>query len=82
MLWLHATVTVHGLGFPKQTILLLLNFFPMLSVMYNDSSANDILKQKQALQETQVMEKTWTSGTSVVLPNKEYGFKKKKKIWF
>lgn len=36
-----------------------------------------MLKQKQTWEEIQVMEKTGTSGTSAVLPNKEYGFKKK-----
>lgn len=83
MLWLHATIAVHGLGFPKQMILLLLNCFPMLSVIYNDTSANDILKQKQCSQETQFMEKTGTSGTSVLLPSKDYGFKTKlKNCWF
>lgn len=54
--------------------LFLLNCFPILSMIYNDSSAKDTLKPKDAWQENLVMEKTGISGTSIVLPNKEYGF--------
>lgn len=44
MLWPHTTIIVKGQGFSKE-MYFAADFFPMISVIYNDSSAKDIQKQ-------------------------------------